>query len=232
MSYYAKYLQRLVGSTLTISRNKLEPGHIVSFRYKDETSKRRVNRLVLILGKYNRGNGMLVHALSLEFIPESALYAFLKRVIIKDTLSLIKRKFEIKGPFSQLIDRPKSFYIKYIKPNLLEFDCYRTYKLFEMKQPKCYMLNWRQLKLFDNTTQKSAIIDKQDTLKSVHRSRKILNEVLGHDLTTLNNAKFKKLVRERFGDLQSFYEILEDLENYTEDPNTDTTNDDFNATNS
>jgi len=229
MSYYAKYLQRLIGGTLAISRNKLEPGHIVSFRYRSETTRRRINRLVLILGKFNKGGGMLLHGLNLEHIPHDKLYVFLKRVIIKDTLSLIKRKYEIKGPFSQLIDRPKTFYVKYIKPNLLEYDCYRTYKLYEIKQPKCYMLNWRQLRLFDNTTKKPVLIDKDETLVGVARSRKILNEILKSDIGTLNNARFKKLINERFGSMASFYEILEDLENYSESPNTDPTNDDFNA---
>ena len=230
MSYYAKYLQRLVGGTLVISRNKLEPGHIISFRYKSETTRRRVNRLVLVLGKYNSGNGMLLHGLNIEHIPEPELYNFLKRVIIKDTLSLIKRKLEIKGPFSQLIDRPKSFYVKYIKPNLIEYDCYRTYKIFEIKQPKCYMLNWKQLKLYDNTTKPVALIDKHDTLQSVSRSKKLLNEILKIDVHMLNNAKFKSMIKERFGSLSSFYEILEDLENYTEDPNTSEADDDFNST--
>ena len=34
MSYYAKYLQRLIGGNVSVSRSKIEPGQIISFRYK------------------------------------------------------------------------------------------------------------------------------------------------------------------------------------------------------
>ena len=53
--------------------------------------------------------------------------------------------------------------------------------------------------------------------------------LLKSDIGALNNARFKKLVNERFGSMASFYEMLEDLENYSESPNTDPSNDDFNA---
>lgn len=227
MSYYAKYLQRLVGGSLPISRNNIEPGHIVSFRYTSELSKRKLNRLILVLGKYNKGNGLLLHGLSIEFIPEEKLYAFLKRVIIKDTLALIKRKYEIKGPFSQLIDRPKSFYTKYIKPNLLEYDCYRTYKMYEIKQPKCYMLDWKRLKIFDNTTKTQAKIGKYESLNEVNQGKLLLNKILKTDITTLNNSRFRKLIIDRFGDLDSFYELLNDIKNFTDKPGD---NDEFDAT--
>lgn len=221
MSFFTRYLQILLGGPLTISRNKLEPGHIVSFRYRSEASNRKLNRIALVLGKFNKGNGMMIHALNIENIPPEKLYLFLKRVIIKDTLSLIKRKYEIKGPFSQLIDRPRSFYIKYIKPNLLEFDCYRTYKLHEIKNSKCYMLDWKKLRLYDNSTHKLALVSKEETLVGIERGKKLLNEVLRVDISSLNNAKFKQIVNERFGGMSSFYEMLGDIENFTESPNTD-----------
>ena len=130
MSYYSTYLQRLIGGSVNTTRTKLSPGQIISFRYKSEKSNRRLPRLILVLGRHNKGGGMLLHGITLENIPQGDLYSFLKKVIIKDTLALIKRKYEIKGPFSQLIDRPKSFYIRYIRPNLLEYDCYRTYNFY------------------------------------------------------------------------------------------------------
>lgn len=218
MSYYAKYLQRLIGGNVSVSRTNIEPGHIISFRYRSETNRRKLNRLVLVLGKFNKGGSLLLHGLNIEYIPESKLYNFLKRVIIKDTLSLIKRKYELKGPFSQLIDRPKSFYTNYIKNNLLDFDCYRTYKMYEIKQPKLYMLDWKKLKIFDNNTNDAAVITQQESLVEVNHSRLILNKILKHDIGNLNNARFKKLIIERFGSLSAFYEMLDDLKKFVDQP--------------
>ena len=218
MSYYAKYLQRLIGGNVSVSRTRIEPGQIISFRYRSETTRRKLNRLVLVLGKFNKGGSLLLHGLNIEHIPESKLYNFLKRVIIKDTLSLIKRKYELKGPFSQLIDRPKSFYANYVKNNLLDYDCYRTYKMYEIKQPKLYMLDWKKLNVFDNTTHDAAIITQQESLVEIKQSKLLLNKILKQDISNLNNARFKKLIIERFGSLSAFYEMLDDLKNFVDQP--------------
>lgn len=229
MSYYRTYLNRLIGGNVKILRSNLSPGHIVSFKYKTEATGRKLPRLILVLGKFNKGGMMLLHGITLENIPEMVLYSFLKRVIIKDTLSLIKRKYELKGPFSQLIDRPKSFYIKYIKPNLMEYDCYRTYKLNRITQVNCWMLDWKKLKVFNNTTHETAIIGKNESLVEIDKSKKILNEIIGADISKINNATFNKIIKERFGTMNSFYEMLGDLENYM-DESMDDNKDGFNST--
>jgi hypothetical protein len=228
MSYYANYLQRLIGGHLNIGRPQIQPGQLISFRYKQEKTNRRLPRLVLVLGKRNQGGGMLLHGISLENVPHTQLYTFLKRVIIKDTLSQIKRKYEIKGPFSQLIDRPKSFYIRYVKPNLMEYDCYRTYFLYKTTRIKCWMLDWKKLKVFDNTTHDAAVIGKNESLTEINHGKLLLNKVLKADISNLNNARFAKLVNERFGSLSSFYEMLSDIENFT-DTHDEIDTDEFNA---
>ena len=229
MTYYAKYIQRLIGGNTAVVRSKIEPGQIISFRYKGETTRRKLNRMVLVLGKHNKGSGLLLHGINIEHVPESKLYAFLKRVIIKDTLSLIKRKYELKGPFSQLIDRPKSFYENYVKNNLLEFDCYRTYKMYEIRQPKLFMLDWKKLRIFDNTTHEAALITRTETLSEVKQSRMILNKILKQDISNLNNARFKKLINDRFGSLSAFYEMLSDIKSFVDQPGIES-EDDFDAT--
>ena len=100
--------------------------------------------------------------------------------------------------------------------------------MIEVKQPKCYMLDWKALRVFDNTTHKSVLIDKDDTLVNVDRNRRLLNEILQRDLGQLNNSGFKKLVNERFGSMTSFYEMLDDMENFTESPEYNAT-DEFDA---
>lgn len=228
MSYYRNYLQRLIGGNLNIVRSKIQPGQLISFRYKQEKNNRRLPRLVLVLGKYNHGGGMLLHGITLENVPQTQLYTFLKRVIIKDTLAQIKRKYEIKGPFSQLIDRPKSFYIRYVKPNLMEYDCYRTYFLAKTTRIKCWMLDWKKLKVFDNTTHDAATISTNESLVEINHGKQLLNNILKADISTINNATFTKLVNERFGNLSSFYEMLSDIESFT-DTHDKSDTDEFNA---
>lgn len=228
MSFYSNYLQKLIGGSVRIPRISLQPGHIVSFRYKDEKTNRKLNRIILVLGKFRKGQHLLVHGVTIENVPESKLSAFLKLVIIKDTLSLVKRKYELKGPFKQLIDRPKPFYTNWIKPNLMNYDCYRTYIYREMKMVKCYMLDWKKLKVFDNSVKKVAQISKSESLLEITKGREMLNKILGVDLEYLNNARFKKIVLDRFGSLKSFYEMLSDIKNYVDNVETNS-GEDFNA---
>ena len=109
MSYYNFYLQRLVGGNVPLLRHRLAPGHIVSFRYKGENQSRKLPRLLLVLNRINLGGkGPMVHGITLEKVPYATLYKFLKKVIVYDTIELIKRKYEIKGPFGEIIERPKS----------------------------------------------------------------------------------------------------------------------------
>ena len=224
MSFYAQYIKRLIGGDVSVTKPRIQPGHIISFRYRTEVTRRRVNRLVLVLGKFNKGGTPLLHGVSLEFIPESKLYAFLKRVILKDTISQIKRKLELKGPFSELIDRPRSFYQNYVKKNLIRYDCYRTYKMSEIRRPKLYMLDWKKLKLFDNNTHPSAIINKTESLTEIKQSKMLLNKILKSDVDNLNNSRFKTLITDRFGSLDSFYEMLDDLRNFVDKPGADSEN--------
>ena len=92
------------------------------------------------------------------------------------------------------------------------------------------MLDWKKLRLYDNTTHKLALVSKDETLVGIERGKKLLNEVLQTNISSLNNAKFKKIVNERFGGLSSFYEMLGDIENFTESPNAD--DNEFNASKS
>ena len=86
----------------------------------------------------------MVHGITLEKVPYATLYKFLKKVIVYDTIELIKKKIRNKRTFGEIIERPKSFYRTYVKLNLMEYDCYRTYKLVSMTQVKVWMLNWKK----------------------------------------------------------------------------------------
>ena len=70
MTYYAKYIQRLIGGNTPVVRSKIELGQIISFRYKGETTRRKLNRLVLVLGKHNKGSGLLLHGINIEHVQK------------------------------------------------------------------------------------------------------------------------------------------------------------------
>ena len=220
MSHYNFYLQRLVGGNVPYTRHRLSPGQIISFRYKDERNSRKLPRMVLVLNRINRGTGPMVHGITLENVPYGALYKFLKKVIVYDTLDLIKRKYELKGPFSEIIERPKSFYTTYVKPNLMEFDCYRTYKLVSMKQVKVWMLNWKKLNIYTSSVNDVAMIDKQDKLSDILAERKILEKNLGVSLSNIRNIstpKLREIVIDRFSSEENFIKILENLEKFVDE---------------
>lgn len=230
MNHYSTYVQRLIGGYVRSSKASIQPGNIVSFKYKQEKSNRKLFRIVLVLNTYPGKSGALLHGINLENVPESSLYAFLKQVITQDTIALIKRKYELKGPFSHLIERPSSFYKSRIKPNLSNFDCYRTYKIIHISQVKCWMLDWKKLKIFTNTTNPLAMVTRVESLKEIKKGKLILNDVLNTDISKLNDLKFKKLILDRFGDMDSFYEMIADIKKFADNPNKDI--DDFNASNS
>ena len=218
MSYYNFYLQRLVGGNVPLLRHRLAPGHIVSFRYKGENQSRKLPRLLLVLNRINLGGkGPMVHGITLEKVPYATLYKFLKKVIVYDTIELIKRKYEIKGPFGEIIERPKSFYRTYVKPNLMEYDCYRTYKLLSMTHVKVWMLNWKKLNVYSSSVSDVAMIDKGDKLSDIVTERKILENALGISLSNIrniNSERLRKVIVERFSSEENFLTILENLEKF------------------
>ena len=90
------------------------------------------------------------------------------------------------------------------------------------------MLDWKKLKIFDNNTKEQAMITRSESLKEIIHGRELLNKILKIDITNVNNAKFSRIVKERFGTLSSFYEMLDDIQAYTDELNVD--GDEFNAT--
>ena len=53
MSFYAQYIKRLIGGDVSVTKPRIQL-HIISFRYRTEVTRRRVNRLVLVLGNLIR----------------------------------------------------------------------------------------------------------------------------------------------------------------------------------
>lgn len=215
-----------MGGSARVHKNKLKAGQIVSFRYstpdKKQRGTRKLPRMVFVLNRRNTGNGIMVHGINLETVPYGQLVRFLRGVIIKDTLIMLKRRYELRGPFSQLIDQPKSFYTTYIKPNLLEYECYRTYRPRYMTDVKVWMMDWKKLFSYTDKQDKGTLITKQDTLKDILVEGQILNKLTDStDITKLVDVNFRKLIEDRFGSVTKFFEIAEDIDLYVKKDPTD-----------
>ena len=109
------YIRNTVGGYVRIPKLKMRPGQVISFDYAGERSK-RIPRLVSILNtKDGRPASRIIHGLSLANMPWRKFLVFLRQLMVDDTITLIKRKYEIRGPFDQILDKPKIFYTKMLK---------------------------------------------------------------------------------------------------------------------
>ena len=104
-TYFPAYRNKMVAGFLPTSIPKVKRGQLITFRYPEERSRRKssgtgtVPRLVFVLNQRLNpaGGGRLLHGLNLSHVPWLEFRTFLKRLITQDTLTLIKRRYEMKG---------------------------------------------------------------------------------------------------------------------------------------
>ncbi len=209
-SQLSVYIRNTVGGHTRIPKLRLRPGHIASFDYSDERSK-KIPRLVFVLNTNDgRSGSKVVHGLNLESIPWRTFLVFLRKIMVTDTLTLIKRKYEIRGPFDQILDKPKTFYTRLLKDVVSQHDIYRTYKMSELRNVKLWALDYSRL-YGTHQEEKKLLIQKTDTIKNVMESRHILNEIFHIDSTRLKDQKYKQLVIQRFGSVEQFHSTIMEI---------------------
>lgn len=221
MSYYKNYLQKCVGGSVGIPRSKIKPGQIVSFMYTsdDATSggrkkRRKYLRLVFALNTFRGGLGRSkLHGLSLEFIPWGSFKDFLRRILVKDTISLIKRRYDVVAPVNQLINRPRPFYETHVK-KLTKFDCYRTYIINDMSNVKVTYLDFRTL--FSDYENKDTLISDEDVIRDINQERLILETAIGMKLSKLNIKEFNRIIKDRFGTVRNFLKEYKEIEDFAD----------------
>ena len=203
--------------SLSTNKNLIETGHLVSFFYKQRKTGRKVQRLVFVLNKKNLGSGVKIHGINLANIPIPVIKKFIRIVMVKDTVAILKRKFELKGPFSKTIDRPISFYQRYIKTYLSDYDCYRTYNFIEIKRPNIYLLNFDKLNVYPSSIKNEIRIGHGDSIKDILREKEIIFEQFGISFETLTLFEIKQLISKRFGGVDKFLTALQEVENIVDD---------------
>lgn len=212
-----KYIRLLTGQPLGVNKNLIETGHLVSFFYKQRKTGRKVQRLVFVLNKKNLGTGIKIHGINLSMIPLPVIKKFIRIVMVKDTVAILKRKFELKGPFSKTIDRPISFYQRYIKTYLSDYDCYRTYNFIDIKRPNIYLLNFDELNVYPSSIKNEIRIGSGDSIKDILREKEIIFEQFGISFETLTLFEIKQLISKRFGGVDKFLTALQEVENTVDD---------------
>lgn len=226
MSFLAPYYRKLVGGSIRLPKTQLKPGHVVSFKYstgkvQQAPSARRVPRLVFILNtKDSRTGSRLIHGVSLEHIPWGRFRIFMQKVLTEDTLTLIKRRYEIRGPFDEIIERPLTYYQNYIKSGILNWDCYRTYEFRGINNLKLWALDYKTLFPTSHQTARSQLINNQDDIRSIQSETRVLNEVINMKTNRhINDNRYRKLILDRFGTVDNFSNAVEDIENYIDKTN-------------
>ena len=217
MSFFNVYYRRLVGGNIRIAKTRLLPGQIVSFNYGKGVA-RKIPRLVFVLNaKDARTGARVLHGINLEWVPWIRFRMFLKKIVTQDTITLVKRKHEIRGPFNQILDRPISFYKRFVKPNVLSFKCYRTYKTGDMSNIRLWALDYRVLFSNSNKAVINELIGKDDNITEIQKELSILNEVVDVATTKLKDAKYKQLIMSRFGSVENFKNAVDDIDEYIDE---------------
>jgi hypothetical protein len=222
----APYYRKLVGGNVRLPKTQLRPGHVVSFKYStgkvsQAPSSKRVPRLVFILNtKDSRTGSRLIHGVSLEHIPWGQFRTFMKKVLVEDTLTLIKRRYEIRGPFDEILERPLTYYQNYIKGGILNWDCYRTYEFRGINNLKLWALDYKTLFPSSHQQSRSQLINNQDDIRLIQSETRVLNEVMNMKTNRhINDNRYRKLILDRFGTVDNFSNAVEDIENYIDKTN-------------
>jgi hypothetical protein len=218
MNYYKDYKRRLVGGIKSIGKHKIKPGQILTFNYtptdSQKNKKRTYIRIVFVLSTWRDAKGVKLHALSLEEIPWTLFIKFIKNILIKDTISLLKRRYQLVSPVREIVNRPKPFYVSHIKKLLTTTDSYRTYKLTEVRQPKVGYLNFRTL--FGTMQKKDMLISRQDKIEELRQERIMIESTLGLKLDKISDRQFENIIIQRFGSVKKFVEVYRAIEEYAE----------------
>lgn len=222
MSFYRAYLSRLVGGFKNAPIRSIKPGQVVTFTYAPSDStkktKRKLMRIVFVLNTFRdtKGGALKLHGINLEILPWSEFKSFLKIVLVQDTISLLKRRYEIVAPITEIVNRPRSFYARNIKRLLSRRKCYRTYITTSVSSLKLAYLDFSKI-YSGRGEQQNTLISKDDELAKLLREKKLVENALGVKLDKLTDKKFKNIVLERFGDVDTFLSVFKEVEDFVKE---------------
>lgn len=95
-------------------------------------------------------------------------------------------------------------------------ECYRTYITKNMTQIKLGYLDFSKL-YYGKHDMQQTLISRQDNINELQREKKIVEEALGFKLDKISDKKFKSVVIERFGDVDTFVKVFREVEDFVKD---------------
>ena len=219
------YQRNLVGGNAPRhDKNKILGGQIISFKYsppsrndtlRHQEKTRSIPRLVFVLNPRDTLHvPNVLHGINLEHTQYMSFRRFLSQIQTQDIATLIKRRYEIRGPFSEIIDRPALWYGSWVKPYIEPMGAYRTYTLKHMSNIRLYAMNYKTM--FPNASEavKAQLIDKSDNVRDLHGEQRVMSQLIGKNAIKLSSAQYKSIVEQKFTHISDFVNAVRNIEDY------------------
>ena len=218
------YQRNLVGGRVRHAKSDILGGQVISFKYLPPPTKggfayqektRSIPRLVFVLNPRDTLRvPNVLHGINLEHTQFMAFRRFLSQIRTHDTVTLIKRRYEIRGPFTEIIDNPALWWASWAKPYIEPMGAYRTYLIKHMTNVRLYAIDYRSM--FPNASDavKAQLIDKFDTIRDIRGEKRQMSQLIGKNAIKLNSAQYKSIVEQKFSSMTDFKSAVENIEDY------------------
>jgi hypothetical protein len=143
-----------------------------------------------------------------------AFRRFLAQIQTTDTVTLIKRRYEIRGPFNEIIDNHALWWGSWVKPYIAPMGAYRTYTIKYMSNIRLHALNYGAMFPRASDTVKAQLIDKFDTIRDIRGESRQMAQLIGKNAIKLNSAQYKSLVEQKFLSVDDFSNAVQNIEDY------------------
>tara|TARA_X000000950_G_scaffold253269_1_gene316111 strand:- start:596 stop:1279 length:684 start_codon:yes stop_codon:yes gene_type:complete len=211
MDYFKIYRRKLVGGLKKATKYQLKPGQIAIVRYTSSIGKGNAPfKILFVLNIWRSLGGTKLHAIELSKIPWLAFRIFIKLISVRDTISLLKRRYEVKAPVLKIVDNPRIFYSKWVKRRLDKYDCYRTLNMTGISSVKVGYLDFKMI--YSDYEQKEMLISDNDKIQDLGLEKKMLEKTLEIKLDKLTDLDFRRIIIERYGSVKTFVKIYKKIE--------------------
>ena len=223
-STFRVYQRNLVGGSVRHARTNILGGQIISFKYLPPPTKggfayqektRSIPRLVFVLNPRDTLHvPNVLHGINLEHTGFMSFRRFLRQIQTTDIVTLIKRRYEVRGPFNEIIDNPALWWSSWVKPYIAPMGAYRTYIIKHMTNIRLHAMNYSTMFPDASTAIKSQLIDKYDTIRDILGESSVMGQLIGKNSIKLNSAQYKSIVEQRFASVADFKNAVENIEDY------------------
>lgn len=217
------YQRNLVGGSTRHAKFSILGGQIISFKYLPppktgfvhQEKTRSIPRLVFVVNPRDTLHvPNVLHGINLEHTRFMAFRRFLTQIRTTDIVTLIKRRYEVRGPFNEIIDNPALWWGSWVKPYIEPMGAYRTYTIKHMSNIRLHALDYEGMFPRASDIIKSQLIDRFDTLRDIRGEKRAMGQLIGKNAIKLNSAQYKSIVEQKFLTVADFMTAVENIEDY------------------